>query len=858
MPGTAPVSSVQMDNTETQGLAADDGDGEANMSIASHIFGTVGGVSGFGDFDSPATVPSDGLLADIEGMRSHSRLSRQEISELRHRLLSNAVPSPSNLPLDFSQLNMNDLHGGNEKREQSEQRRDSLELPGPAIPHWMHNRPYGSLDFIASDRNPEDVGPLGDVAVSSQEQQLLEDVLSVMTGIEGTYITLSKQPPNPDLGLYRTFVVDSSVEKSVQALVQKVLPVCSQYAQLVRFIEDHSEHHKGLVNHALAAALTTLLKDYLLLVLQLESQLRSGVLTLHRLWFYVEKTAPVMDLLASITAEITKTGARGGAVLSLLQARVESLTGCGKLQELAVYLATAAAQPYLDCLAAWISRGHIKDPYAEFMVQSNEQCTDNEDNVDEAADQDDSDDNKEGNVDTYWQWRYTLEPSNTPSFLTSYADLILRTGKYLNVIKQSASGGRAGASSAPLQLRYSPDPEHYSASIETAYAAASKTLLHHLIDDQHLLSRIRSLKQYFLLAQGDFISQLLSMCESELSKPLDDVLPHRLEFLLELALRTSNGAGYQDSIHTVLLPYTLLDQMMRILSIETTEEQEHRQALSRLDLTGIEGFSLSCSVPWPASLVLDTRTLFCYRMLFRHLFYCKHVERQLCKVWLSNQACKGLPMSTRRSYTAAFLLRHRMLAFMQNIEYYMMFEVIERHWHQFLADMNKVESVDELLQHQSHFLDKCMKDGLLTTPDLLRTLTKIIGICASFASFILRSQKIQEGAELSPTGEDDLEAQKANPAYEETVPSASESFEQTIARYDIQFNGMLVTLMDKVADLGRQDYTDAIINILYRLDFNKYYSSRDDALTNLGECSMQAAPVDDHEQDGAAGSSVQG
>ena len=46
--------------------------------------------------------------------------------------------------------------------------------------------------------------------------------------------------------------------------------------------------------------------------------------------------------------------------------------------------------------------------------------------------------------------------------------------------------------------------------------------------------------------------------------------------------------------------------------------------------------------------------------------------------------------------------------------------------------------------------------------------------------------------------------------------SDSESFSQTVAKYDIQFNAMLLTLMDKVADRGRQDYTDAIVNILYR------------------------------------------
>lgn len=51
----------------------------------------------------------------------------------------------------------------------------------------------------------------------------------------------------------------------------------------------------------------------------------------------------------------------------------------------------------------------------------------------------------------------------------------------------------------------------------------------------------------------------------------------------------------------------------------------------------------------------------------------------------------------------------------------------------------QVESVDEVLQKQSHFLDKCLKDCLLTNLELLRTLTKITNICASFANFILVS-----------------------------------------------------------------------------------------------------------------------
>lgn len=85
----------------------------------------------------------------------------------------------------------------------------------------------------------------------------------------------------------------------------------------------------------------------------------------------------------------------------------------------------------------------------------------------------------------------------------------------------------------------------------------------------------RSVKHYFLLDQGDFIVQFMDSCETELNKNIDDVVPTRLESLLELALRTSaaNGDPYKDDMRTELLPYDLMFQMFKILSIETHEEK---------------------------------------------------------------------------------------------------------------------------------------------------------------------------------------------------------------------------------------------------------------------------------------------
>lgn len=49
-------------------------------------------------------------------------------------------------------------------------------------------------------------------------------------------------------------------------------------------------------------------------------------------------------------------------------------------------------------------------------------------------------------------------------------------------------------------------------------------------------------------------------------------------------------------------------------------------------LTGIETFSFGMEVKWPVSLVLNHKAIACYQMIFRHLFYCKHVERLLCRL----------------------------------------------------------------------------------------------------------------------------------------------------------------------------------------------------------------------------------
>lgn len=64
------------------------------------------------------------------------------------------------------------------------------------------------------------------------------------------------------------------------------------------------------------------------------------------------------------------------------------------------------------------------------------------------------------------------------------------------------------------------------------------------------------------------------------------------------------------------------------------------------------------------------------------------------RVWICNKVAKSFALRAAKTYASAFALRQRMLNCVQNLEYYMMVEVIEPNWVTFFASINKVSHND--------------------------------------------------------------------------------------------------------------------------------------------------------------------
>jgi len=106
-------------------------------------------------------------------------------------------------------------------------------------------------------------------------------------------------------------------------------------------------------------------------------------------------------------------------------------------------------------------------------------------------------------------------------------------------------------------------------SIEDAYSYANRTLLNMLLQDQELLSRLRSLKRFFFMSQSFFVTHLLDQAQSELRKPSKSASVLKLQSLLDLALNTDlhgEDTMFREDVKIKLANNGLYDWLLKIIS----------------------------------------------------------------------------------------------------------------------------------------------------------------------------------------------------------------------------------------------------------------------------------------------------
>ncbi|PWN47840.1 hypothetical protein IE53DRAFT_348536 [Violaceomyces palustris] len=662
----------------------------------------------------------------------------------------------------------------------------------------------------------EDIIPLSLADKEMQEALILEDLLFVLMGIEGQYIQFSPTyAPDDAASRLRgaNFTLDSALDPSLKDLVERILPVATFFTSIYAFVEMDSSLEFGTVTHALCAAIRDLLKEYEILVVQLEHQLAtSPSFTLQKLWFYVHPTLRTLSMVHSLTSEIASIShadlleededsdsssggsdadmfsnasqlerdrrallglddpdegieggiAKGGEILSMLWDRITRMSGDPSAHKLFTTLFHRASQPYARTLVKWISTGHLSDTYEEFMIMEDAAVT-------RASLESDP-------TDEYWERRYTLrdetmlalrerqrqlgidlddiaEDENAttrgfltggakiPSFLEPWKHKILLAGKYLNVIRECGIDVTSGKDTVNEgngddQLIIMND-ESFFRRIEENYQQANSTLLKLLIDDQHIVDRLRSLKHFLFLSESDFFMSFLDQSAHELRKKVD---PHRIRETTQMRLQThlgmvlgsSSSVGfhdpYREDVRVELASEGAYAQLKRIAETKggieaakalARQEKARESSAARNEALVMSLIQFDVAVKFPVSLVISKKNILRWQFVHRCLVHLKILERSLSDVWKEHSEehwkvkIKDHP-PLERWKRRLFKLRYRMMFLVQQLLAFQTGEVLEPNWRDLESKMIKAKTVDQFMKDHFDFLNTCRKECMLT------------------------------------------------------------------------------------------------------------------------------------------------
>ncbi|KAL8947355.1 MAG: hypothetical protein Q9222_006359, partial [Ikaeria aurantiellina] len=553
-----------------------------------------------------------------------------------------------------------------------------------------HNVPNDAQAAVIDNHQEDDLEYLK--AAPPTETSLLHDLPFTLQGLSSTHLPFSSRS---------SLDLPPTLPLPVISLLHTLAEPSLLYRVLSDFVESRDE---GLVGQSLRSAIGMELRSYLGLIATLEGEIRRAIatvnpdqprggigkagVTLKRCVVWTREATMGLRLM-SLMAEEAKSR-KGGQLITMIHA-FSSSHGDPFVAAFAERMLTQVTRPFYDMLRQWIYDGELSDPYHEFFVHEQTQQQEGSAQVDP----------RRAPATSVWEDKYKLAETMIPSIMTEeFARKIFLIGKSLNFIRYGCADSawvEAYSKEASRELHYGD-----TASLETSIDKAYKTTMARLIDLMdnkfQLFEHLRALKKYLLLGQGDFIALLMESLSSNLDRPAGSQYRHTLTAQLEHAIRGSN-AQYDS-------PEVLRRLDARLLELSHGE-------------IGWDVFTLEYKIDAPVDVVITAWASKQYLMVFNFLWRIKRVEFALGSTWRRCMTGARGVLATvdeqpNRDWKNARCCIAEMIHFINQLQYYILFEVIEASWDQLQAAITKPDAtLDDLIEAHTAYLKAITHKGLL-------------------------------------------------------------------------------------------------------------------------------------------------
>lgn len=470
------------------------------------------------------------------------------------------------------------------------------------------------------------------------------------------------------------------------------------YRSLSEFVQSRDE---GLIGQSLRSAIGSELRSYLGLIATLEGEIRRAIasldnseplgrtgkvgVTLKRCVIWTREATMGLRLMSLMVEEAKSR--KGGQLISMIHGFSTS-HGDPFVGAFAERMLSHVTRPFYDMLRQWIYNGELSDPYNEFFVT-------------EQGSEDRVEDPRRAAATSVWDEKYRLDEAMIPSIMTEeFARKVFLIGKSLNFIRYSCGDSawvEAYCKEASRELRYG-DTAVLETSIDKAYKATMARLIHLMDDKFQLFEHLNALKRYLLLGQGDFIALLMESLSTNLDRPAGSQYRHTLTAQLEHAIRGSNAQFDSPDI-------------LRRLDARLTEMEKGD--------TGWDVFTLEYKVDAPVDVIITPWANRQYLKIFNLLWRVKRVEFALGSTWRrcmtgARGVLAAVDAKTSKDWKTSRCCIAEMIHFVNQLQYYILFEVIEASWDQLHAAIHKPDcTLDDLVEAHTKYLKAITHKGLL-------------------------------------------------------------------------------------------------------------------------------------------------
>ena len=381
----------------------------------------------------------------------------------------------------------------------------------------------------------------------------------------------------------------------------------------------------------------------------------------------------------------------GGHLITLIHS-FSSSHGDPVVGAFAERLLSHVTRPFYDMLRYWIYDGELSDPYQEFFVREK---------VDTAID---SKMTPRQGGSSVWDSKYELDAEMVPSILThEFAEKVFLIGKSLNFIRHSCGDATwvesysNAAAAGRNELRYG-DASSLTAWVNDAHDTTQRHLMQIMDSRFHVFQHLRALKDYILLGQGDFIAILMESLAANLDRPAGEQFRHTLIAQLEHAIRGSN-AQYDS-------PEVLRRLDARMLQLSHGE-------------IGWDCFTLEYKIDAPVDVVITDWGNRQYLKVFNFLWRVKRVEFALATTWRkcmtgARGVLQGGGDEVDQTWKTTRGVLAEMVHFVGQLQYYILFEVIEASWSELQEKVRRQGcALDDLIRAHIKYLTDITHKGLL-------------------------------------------------------------------------------------------------------------------------------------------------